>query len=512
MDKNLWCRCGSLMKKPFVYGCVVFILLGLFFTRQILNSNGVSAYVFVFVVIAELMVEFVLLLVLYKMRKRGCPLEKQFLIVAIVIGALFMIILPPGQSPDEITHFRRAYSIARGELIATNEVNDAGAIGSLIPKNTDFLTKGPEHGTYNMLSGELFRENDELSAQPYTSAALYNFVCYLPQSLAALVGRVLHMSVLATAYLMDIFNFIVWLVLVYCAIKIIPKFKSIVMFIALLPITMQEATSVSPDALTIGLSLFFVAYVMKLAYGAKKIIGKKDYVFLSVSALIIGFCKIVYLPLVFLMILIRYDRFGSKKRKWIFLGCLFVAVLILNLVWLMISSRYLLEYRPGVDSGGQLVGILTNPVRYLMVMFRTINVSGQGWANNLLGTTLGYFNFHLPYAIFLMSYTLVVLLFAQRDETLKMKVFDKVVCALVFLVIVGAIFTSLYIQWTAVGAEVIDGIQGRYFLPIILLLPLILCKTDSRKKNRTQVSDKVVLCYGVFVNIMACVTILAQNI
>ena len=499
---------SKVIKKPEFYFCLVFIILNLFFTRQILGVNGVGNFVFVGLI--EVAIECASIFVLYKMRGRGEPLEKQFLFLALVLGSLFIILLPPGQSPDDITHFRRAYGISQGVLVPDQVVNDKGAIGSLIPENTDFLSRRPDHGTYEMAAEELFEEKGELSNQPYTSAALYNFICYIPQSIAALIGNIFGISVLGIAYLMDIFNFIVWVILIYFAIKITPRFKSIFLFVSLFPITLQEATSVSPDALTIGLSFFLIAYILYLAYEKKTQMTKKDYVILSLCALVIGFCKIVYLPLIFLMIVIPKERFGTTKKKWIFLGVLLGAVIILNLAWLMFSSRYLVEYRTGVNSKEQLVGILKNPIKYLMVMFRTINVNGQLWMSNILGITLGAFTFNLPNALFFISFAFSILLFMQRNETIKLKKADRWIFLLVFLMIIALIFTSLYMQWTPLGNDVIDGIQGRYFLPIIVLLPIILNR--SNKKNYPVViSDVAVLYYSLFLNIVACITVFAQN-
>ena len=503
-------RLVKLLKTPGFYFCVGFMILNLFFTRQIMDANGLNH--FLVVAIAEIIVESVSIFVIMWMRKRGLPLEKQFLFLALVLGTLFICILPPGQSPDEITHFRRAYGISRGIFVADQVVNDAGAIGSQIPKNTEILNRRPERGTYGLLKEEIFREDDELSNQPYTSAALYNFVCYIPQTLAALAGRVFNLSILATAYLMEVFNFVVWVLLVYFAIKILPKFKKIAVFVMLLPITLQEATSLSPDALTIGLSVFLVSYILYLAYGGVEKLSKKDYWFLAISALVIGFCKIVYLPLIFLMLVIPWTKFGTRKRKWVFLSCLIGLAIILNLVWLAISSRYLLEYRDGVDSKAQLIGIVSNPLRYLMVMFRTVNASGQGWLTNLLGTTLGSFSFYLPYAIFPLSYAVAIILFAQRDESVKLKKYDRTIFLSIFVVIMVGIFTSLYMQWTAVGAEVIDGIQGRYFLPILMLVPVIICRKKITKKYPSIISEWAILYYSLFINIVAYVTIFAQNV
>ena len=35
------------------------------------------------------------------------------------------------------------------------------------------------------------------------------------------------------------------------------------------------------------------------------------------------------------------------------------------------------------------------------------------------------------------------------------------------------IFTALYIQWTSLKNDTIAGIQGRYFIPLMLLLSLL---------------------------------------
>ena len=509
-EKRTWKeKLVELLRNPLLYCCIASIAMVLFFTKQILDANGVG--LFVPIAIGEVIIGCLLVWGLSMMQKKGEPLEKQFLLVALVLGVLFIIVLPPGQSPDEITHFRRAYGISQGLLVPDQVVNDMGAIGSEIPSNTDFLERLPDHGTYGMVVQETFSGNDELSTQSYTSAALYNFICYIPQSIAAFIGNLFGFSVMGMAYLMEIFDFAVWVLLIYFAIKKIPKFKTIVLFIALLPITLQEATSISPDALTIGLCVFFVSYVLYLAYGKKTLLNKKDYAVLIICSLLIGFCKIVYLPLVLLLLVIPKERFKSKKHKWWFIGILFAVVAVINVIWLMVSSKYLIQYQEGVNSKEQLMGIIKNPFRYMVVMFRSVNVNGQVWLSNLLGMSLGAFKFNLPSVLFFVTFTVMILLFAQRNETLKLRKFDRWIFAFVFLIISVLILTSLYMQWTTYGADVIDGVQGRYFLPILLLLAVVFCRKDSLKKYPVLVSNEFVLYYGLFTNVVALVTIFAQN-
>jgi uncharacterized membrane protein len=37
----------------------------------------------------------------------------------------------------------------------------------------------------------------------------------------------------------------------------------------------------------------------------------------------------------------------------------------------------------------------------------------------------------------------------------------------------GAVFGAMYLIWSPVGGPVVDGVQGRYFLPIAAFLPLV---------------------------------------
>ena len=500
-----------LVKKPGFYFCLILTTVNAFFTKQALESNGVGQ--FGWVLLVELLIEGLMIALLLVARNKKWPVEKKFLILAIGLGVLFMIFLPPGQAPDDINHFRRAYAISDGVFIAERISEESEASGSVLPIEVSDFDSRPSKGTYGEITQELMKGvSGEASAQSYTNTALYSFVCYIPQTLAALLGKMFNMSIMGIAYLMEIFNFAVWVVLIYFAIKLIPKFKTVLLFVALLPITLQEATSMAPDALTIGLSALLVSYVLYLAYECKRIMTNKDLVLLYVIALVIGFCKIVYLPLILLYVIIPSERFGTKKRKAIHLSSLAVVVIGLNLLWLAISAGTLMEFNPGVDSKMQLMGILNNPIGYLITIVRSIGANFQFWLYGALGMLLGSWAFDLPMIMGYVSFAMAVLLFAQRDEALKLRKIDRGVFVFVFVTIVLLIFTSLYIQWTAVGAAVIDGVQGRYFLPILLLIPIMVCRVKTRPSRATLVSESAVLYYSLYINVLACVLFFAQNI
>ena len=56
----------------------------------------------------------------------------------------------------------------------------------------------------------------------------------------------------------------------------------------------------------------------------------------------------------------------------------------------------------------------------------------------------------------------------------KFSKFQNIVIFLIALVVVGLVFTSLYVQFTDESSMTISGVQGRYFIPILLLVGLLL--------------------------------------
>ncbi|MBR3248597.1 DUF2142 domain-containing protein [Candidatus Saccharibacteria bacterium] len=453
----------------------------------------------------------------FYLRKREVPMEKLFLLFAIPLGIAFLVFLPPGESPDEINHFKRAYAITEGYFVS-EVYDDFGHAGAELPVGfQDSLVTKPKQGAYTEVITKLSEPvSEEKAYAAFNNTSLYHWLCYLPQIVGISIGKVFGASLELMAYFAEIVNFVVWLLLIYFSIKLVPKFKTIIMFLALLPITLQEATSLAPDALAIGLGIFLTSYVCYLTYVQKTKLKFWGIALLYVLAILIGYCKIVYLPLVALYLLIPAERFGSKRAKWIYASLLAVILLVLNLSWLSISSQFLVEFNPGVDSHEQIVGILQNPFHYLMVLFNSFNVMGEFYFTSLLGINLGAFTFNLPTIFFLISFALFVILFAQRDEALKVTAFQRVIFGATFCVILLLTFTSIYIQWSPVNLSYVDGVQGRYFLPVLLLVPLAIAACPRSKTSagarRAIVSLDTVVCYALTTNLIAVVMFFAQNV
>jgi len=501
----------SLLRSKTFWFCLAFLVVNTFVIFELFLRHGFSGGKKISALVV-FSLELLLLGAYFLARKKSWPLEKLFLVVAIPLGLLFLTLMPLGQSPDEYTHAMRIYGITDGYLLVPQTEDNTG--GSPIPTDFDNLFHiFIGSGTYSELLSHLSdSDTSELSDHNYVTAALYNPICYLPQTLGVGLGRLLSLPFAFQFYLGRLFNFVLWLVLIYFALKFMPKYKSLMLFAALLPITLQEATSLAPDALTIGLVFFLIAFVLHLAYAKTTALNTRDYIILYALALLLGFCKIVYLPLLLLYFLIPAERFGDKRRKHRHAIIIFILVAAVNLAWLFFCSRYLVDVREGVSPSDQLSFILHRPFRYLIILAQTCWARFDFYMTSLLGTSLAHFEIALPQVYFYLIFAFFILVLFQNTDHFKFRPFDRIILVASVVLVFVLIHTSLYLQWTPVAAATVEGVQGRYFLPFLPLVPILFNSNHPQPLRPSWLSHELILLFGIFVNVCALSCIFFANV
>jgi uncharacterized membrane protein len=64
---------------------------------------------------------------------------------------------------------------------------------------------------------------------------------------------------------------------------------------------------------------------------------------------------------------------------------------------------------------------------------------------------------------------------------------QKLISLSIFIMIFLLVCAFVYISWTVVGQNMIDGIQGRYFIPILPLLFLLLFKIKNFEGYKNKI-------------------------
>ena len=95
---------------------------------------------------------------------------------------------------------------------------------------------------------------------------------------------------------------------------------------------------------------------------------------------------------------------------------------------------------------------------------------------------------------------LLLLLFFYNDEENPFVYTKKqrITSGLIIFVVVGLIWTALYLSFTTVGSTVIHGVQARYYLPILLPTSYVLFGGRIKLKIKPEMVRKIALGVAVF--------------
>ena len=445
----------------------------------------------------------------YALQEKKFSLHRMYLICALYLGTLYMVILPPMSAPDEWAHYTTAYKISN-HLMGEDAVNEDGYIMVQLEELSSGVVPHPTAKEY-----QYFWEN-YLGKEPYDEMLPSNqrgnqtfLASYVPQALGITLARICHLNFATRMLFGRVFN-LIWSVLaVALAIKLMPFGKKILFAVGLLPMTLHELASNSYDAWIIALSMLFIAYCMKLAY-EKERVENRDVAILACLIGLLAPCKIVYAPIIGLCLLIPKEKFGNIKR-WmisagIVLGALVVMMLIVNgqtLLWYTeadVSDNFVSH---AGEQGYTFTYFLERPLELPAIMFNTLKICGMVYLKTMLGWRLGQMdlNLQIPDLLFIILVILMIAFFIPQAE--EPKVFRKG-NKVWMIVLIGAVsfltMFSMLVAWTAISSEVITGVQGRYFLPMLPLGAMVLFRDGSlvAKRNNDRLLCAAFAVYHIF--------------
>jgi uncharacterized membrane protein len=215
---------------------------------------------------------------------------------------------------------------------------------------------------------------------------------------------------------------------------------------------------------------------------ARRLIG------IALLAFVIAQCKSAYLVLPLIVLAIPAARFQTRASYCGWMAVLIVPGILGSFGWMLLVKQGMFAagvnyttWSGQVDPDAQLRLILQHPVDYLSLLlhklfltqffFRTVvEIVGLFGPPVLLGPAIV-----LP----LIALFIVAVL---ADPT-KQVVYPKSLRWLAPLIVVAFLvltLTLLYVQWTGLGKDTIDGFQGRYLFPLLPLLLVLVRATPGR--------------------------------
>ncbi len=423
-------------------------------------------------------------------------LEKIFILITLVFGFFYTLTLPPFQSVDEGMHFYRTYQISQGRFIAQNI---DGKVGDYLPKDLSEFYKSYEPFIKNIdrkqtldnikKDFKYIADDNDLVFTQFTNTALYSPVCYVSQLPGVLVGKMLKLPLVGIYYLGRLSNLISYCFLIFLALKLAPFFRLPMFLLALMPMSLSLAGAYTCDVAVLGLNFIWMAMILRLL--EKDECQRKDIIWMSVIAFLITLSKsyILLLPLVFL---IPMSKFKNKKDYILSLCFISFATLTAGAIWYLSSKGLKLDMNEVfADSAMQKLFIMSHPFEFIGVLIKTFFVKTPRLYITMIGV-LGWQDTKLDWITYIVYP--VLLYFAVFADTSKfiLNRWQKLIVLADLLFGIVLTYTSLYIMWSPVGNPVVMGLNGKYFIPLMIPF-LLLFKPINSKFDYTKIQLILVL-------------------
>lgn len=494
-------------------------------------------------------------------------LETIFVLAALVFGALYLYVLPPLSAPDEISHYISAYRLSNQMMGVSAEwthqipvreedwfaedsqgtykarlrpdglmyvdeegAADAQVLGQTLTEET--YRQIHEKGLWgfeekrepinvaddgmavdeSITSSNSLRDNFVLStANPVrTTAAAYFF-----PALGITLARLLGLNSLGLLYLGRIANLLFYTVSASYAMRRLPYGKEVLFGVGLLPMTIHLTASFSYDVLLLSGMFVLTAVCLDLAAHAERV-RMRDVVLMVIIMAAAGPCKIVYVSLAGLCLLVPVKKFGGWKR-WGFaaaavLGAWVLAMLLLNGATVGYYSSGEANYVDWAGEPGYMLGtLISQPLRCCKLLYQTLVWQTGYYYQTMLGGYLGNLDelLDVPWpALVLLTVCLFGLLLRKPGENLWLTGGRRIWVWCVCVLCSGLLLLSMLISLTPLSASVITGVQGRYFLPLlpVLLMSMkndlvVLTKDVSRECLFLMVSVNAYVVMRVFATV-----------
>ncbi|MEZ4526773.1 MAG: DUF2142 domain-containing protein [Desulfobacterales bacterium] len=432
----------------------------------------------------------------------GNSTVRNFAVLSAIFGSYFCIVTPFYHPLDEIAHFYRAYDVAQGNLFLDSQ---NGQAGSWLPVD---INKIQHERRFDEAMKTTVRINCESNREfissyiKYTSQ--YCFLSYIPAAMGIFIGKIFCADVDMTAYLARLTNLFCYILLVTLSIKTIPKGKNLVMALALIPFQLLLSASISLDGILLASILLFISVCFRL-HGSHSPVQNRDITVLILLLTIITATKsIAYAPLFLLFFIITPSKFKNRRTYFLSLGAGILSVLLLMLIMKIFSPVLATtdDRAAGANAREQIRFIIQHPLTFLYAVANTfhlqLNTNFSALQHpHFFGKDIGNIStFLLPVFLFWLAKTDCAGTGSDGAEI------NRFLIAFILISNIFLIHLAMYIYFSPVGSMIANGVQGRYYIPLIAVLLLAV------NKNSGLVSENAGLA---FTSTYALILILNYN-
>ncbi len=436
-------------------------------------------------------------------------MAQAYLIAALTIGGTMILLSPANKVGwDEEVHFFHAYCVSHfGAEVKTNDILEK------------LFVADDENWPYSQPANRDEREqmnealNTMVETQPYDNnrgralAGLYT-PAYIPSAIGIRLGLMLDLPFTAVYQLGRVFNLIFCVAIMAWAIHVIPAGKAILTMIGLLPTPLFLMAVYSYDPFITALFALGFALFLREYRDKEKKLSWQTFAVMSFSFTVGSLPKAIYVPMILMIWLLPGTKFADRKEERLVKGivlALFIALMASFVLPVVISPAESNDLRGGNTSeAGQIPYILSDIPRFIRMMVYSIRTTFAGFT---IGAAVYGSLGHLGLEMLGMVIPLFVLgvIFADEkwlggDSYLTWP--HRLWILFLSLIVMAMVWLAMYLAFTPVGSNTINGVQARYYIPLLLPVYLCLCPDRVKVKIGKEVLYPATLACGMVVTLV----------
>lgn len=430
--------------------------------------------------------------------------EKRFCVMALIWGALFTFLIPLWQVPDEYLHVEMIGQAIRNEDLAVVLLEE-------VPLEEHRVRWNPEERIkVTTLYESMVKKAEYQWTDCIPQGISIKILSHLPAALGICLGVLFRFPAYWVLITGRLFSLIFYIIVCAVSLELMPLEKELFELVMLLPMCVQEAASLSYDAVLLPLSFLIVSYVLYLKFKALKI-GICNVLIIAGILCWIALIKPPYVVLGGVCLIVPRQKIHIKAGKYEITGDT-----VKKIRWVVLVALAGAIYLGRDNTWIRLVmATLRHLYRTMWLFGRTCKVWGNHIFESMMGK-FGYFDARTAtwFMAAMAAFGIVIAMTTIKGTTVSethLTVKDKVIMYIAlgvcfYLVTVSMIsFTAGYntYDWDKALYEIteIHGLQGRYYIPMIILFLLPMPKILEMKE---QVYKKIVVGAYIFACIYTC--------
>lgn len=309
------------------------------------------------------------------------------------------------------------------------------------------------------------------------NVSVYAPTYYVVPALGILMGQALDMTIVQSLMLSRLVTGLVAFFLICIAILTVRKGFGVFFVLLLLPMTLAQVGSTSQDAICMASAALCAALLSRVS---PEFPQRSRRICLVLSVVLLVTLASARPPYIGLSLFYLYFAISFRAHAFFVVECCiaFLTTWLATLLWslyvaLYVSVPFGLD---GVNYAQQALFVLQSPLSWLGILAESWHQRWDFYLYSFIGL-VGHLDTGFPRSYYFLTGTVLCLAFFTSFMSEKGAYFRELrkhalVPCLIVLATVTGIFLVLYISWSPVRNPVIEGVQGRYFIPAAFFLVL----------------------------------------